>query len=519
MVSLLTHPSATGAPFAVPIKKQPRTVRGIGGFGSARVCYTHANTMANGMAGLMERLFYVSDGAGGFTEPPRPTARPDVVLAGFRARVLRRVDRPTVIPLAEVPLWFSGSRRKRIARAVERLTLEGLRRKDMGVMSFPKPEKWWKRSVPRVIQGPTPEYCASLARFLKPLEHNIFNAIDSIWRYPTVMKGKDQDKRGRVVADAWNQFSRPVAVGMDASRFDQHVSVDMLRWEHSIYKAIFGNDSELCKLLQAQIKYRGTMVCNDGIVRYRCEGRRRSGDLNTSLGNILIMCGMCYTYIRSLGLEPGRDVRLVNDGDDCVFIMDESNLDRLTAGIPDYFRALGFTMVVEPPARIIEAIEFCQSRMVCVDGEWRMVRNLGKALQQDVQLIKDGQFNAVEWCKAVGLCGLHVARGVPMLQSFYKAMTMGATTSKVLMHADFRRESVSYLAGGHTCSVEQPISDLTRVSFWRTFGVCPAMQEAYENMALSFVPDFSTTRISVAPGPNQKTCVTEALSFLSTLFN
>lgn len=467
----------------------------------------------------MERLYYVSDGSGGFKEPPKPTVDPQTTLAGFRRQLLNRLDRPTVVPLAEVPLWFHGSRRKRIARAVERLALEGLRRKDRRVMSFPKPEKWWKRSVPRIIQGPTPEYVASIARFLKPLEKGVFKAIDSVWRSATVMKGKDQDERGRVISEAWSQFAKPVAVGMDASRFDQHVSVPMLKWEHSVYRSVFRDDKELVSLLRDQIAYSGVMVCNDGIIRYRSEGKRRSGDLNTSLGNILIMCGMCHTFVKSLGLVPGKDVRLINDGDDCVFVLDANNLQKLVDGIPAYFRALGFSMVVEEPAYKLESLEFCQSRMVCVSGDWRMVRSPAKALQQDNQLVKDGQFDPVEWCKAVGLCGMHVSRGVPMMQAFYKAMTMGCTHSKALEHAEFRRGPVCSLGGGKTSSKEEPITEDTRVSFWRAFGVCPAKQMAYEEMAREFAPDFSTARVSVLPGPNQRTYTSEAITFNGVTFN
>nr|QKE44128.1 hypothetical protein 2 [Forsythia suspensa tombusvirus] len=465
----------------------------------------------------MERLFYVKTSEG-FAEPPLPSRDPCVALAGFRRKLLTRISKPTPVPLAEVPLWFKGSRRKRIARAVERLTLWGLRKRDRGVIAFPKPEKWWKKSVPRIIQGPTPEYVASCAKFLKPLEHRVFRAIDEVWGATTVMKGLDQDARGLAISEAWGSFSDPVAIGMDASRFDQHVSKPMLRFEHSVYDAVYGS-KELRDLLKCQLEYQGRMYLPDGVIRYKMVGKRRSGDLNTSLGNILIMCAMCHTYVTELGLRPGKDVRLVNDGDDCVFVMERKFENVFCAGLADWFRALGFTMVVEEPAYELERLEFCQSRMVCVDGLWRMVRNPGKALQQDQQLVKHSNFNVVEWAKAVGLCGLHVSRGVPMLQAFYEVMAQGATTSSVLSHADFRREAVASLSGGKIASKAVDIAPSTRVSFWRAYGVDPSTQRIYEQLIAGAHLDFSTARLSVRPGPGEHALSTATHALLSVLFN
>lgn len=497
---------------------QARRVRGIGGLGASRLCYTHNNTVSSSWGALMERLYYVKAEDGSFVEPPKPRRSPSSILGAFRQQLVSRITPPPVVPLAEVPLWFSGSRRKRMARAVENIGKYGVRQRDHEVVAFPKAEKWWKKSVCRLIQGPTAEYVVMVARFLKPLEHLVFEAIDDLWRGPTVMKGYDLEKRGQVIHKKWAQFLKPRGIGMDASRFDQHVSVPMLKWEHSVYNSIF-KDACLAELLLDQISYRGTIRCPDGVIKYKSMGKRRSGDLNTSLGNILIMCAMAYELVKSVGLVPGKDVVLVNDGDDCVFMCEDYNVDALRAAIPGFYKDLGFTMVVEDTVDVLEHVEFCQARPVEVHGSYVMVRNPAKALQHDVQMVKPANFNAQEWCVAVGLCGLHVSSGVPVLQEFYKAMTMGRTESKVMSHVDFRREAVAYSSGGHTRK-ERSITDATRVSFWRAWGLDPTTQEIYEDLYRQAKPDFSLDCQSIDfPGSHEKSISDDLQQLNSHYFN
>lgn len=83
-----------------------------------------------------------------------------------------------------------------------------------------------------------------------------------------VAKGLTIDETGRLIARKWLGFARPVAVGIDASRFDQHVSAQALEWEHSIYNSIFQSD-ELAMLLKWQINNVGFARCKNGCIKYR----------------------------------------------------------------------------------------------------------------------------------------------------------------------------------------------------------------------------------------------------------
>lgn len=122
------------------------------------------------------------------------------------------------------------------------------------------------------------------------------------------------------------RFRRSVAVGVDAEKFDQHVSVDALKTEHEIYKRLYNDAPELCWLLKQQLanRCRGNFV--DGSLSYEVKGSRMSGDINTSLGNVTIMCLMLYSYLEHAGVEC---VEVANDGDDAVLIVDERELGKL----------------------------------------------------------------------------------------------------------------------------------------------------------------------------------------------
>lgn len=84
-----------------------------------------------------------------------------------------------------------------------------------------------------------------------------------------------------------------------------------------------------------------------------------SGDMNTALGNCLLMCCliMCYMDAKSITYE------YINNGDDAVIIVEDIHL-HLLADLPNWFSEMGFDMVVEPPVYSLEEIEFCQMHPV-----------------------------------------------------------------------------------------------------------------------------------------------------------
>lgn len=96
-----------------------------------------------------------------------------------------------------------------------------------------------------------------------------------------------------------------------------------------------------------------------------------SGDMNTALGNVLIMCMLIKAYMDTKGIK----YRFVDNGDDAVVILEKKH-QHLMNDLPKWFLEMGFNMKVEQPVYEMEHIEYCQCHPVQLDvGEYTMVRN------------------------------------------------------------------------------------------------------------------------------------------------
>jgi hypothetical protein len=282
----------------------------------------------------------------------------------------------------------------------------------------------------------------------------------------------------------WSAFERPVAVGLDASRFDQHVSADALRWEHSVYQSAYRDYPELRTLLAWQIRNRGVGRAEGYRVDYTVEGCRMSGDMNTGMGNCLLMSSIVIAYCEQAGLQ----FRLANNGDDCVLFLDSRDLHRLS-GLDAWFLDFGFTLTREPPVYVLEQVEFCQTQPVrCANG-WRMVRNPHTAMSKDCVSLQgwDNEAEIKYWAGSVGKCGLSLTSGVPVWEAWYtRLVRVGVINAGVDERVN--ECGMSYLAKGvEPC----PVSEESRYSFWLAFGILPDEQVALEDeysQAVELVP-------------------------------
>jgi hypothetical protein len=444
----------------------------------------HNNSLQNLRRGILERVFFV-EVDGELREPPRPRAG---VFSGRLQAVGLRLRRmlPTVTPWGhdQVVDSYTGHRRQIYARAAESLRTKALCKQDAYLKTFVKAEKVNFEAkgdpAPRVIQPRDARYILESARFLKHLEHTIYGALGQLWGGDTVMKGKTPYGVARALREKWDKRTAPVAVGLDASRFDQHVSVDALHWEHGIYLSCYkgGDRKELAKLLRWQIYQRGYARASDGLIKYKVNGCRGSGDINTALGNCLLMCAMVKAYCE----EHGIDADLANNGDDCVLVMEAEQLP-LLAPLKAWFKDMGFTMKVEDPVFEFEHIEFCQGHPVWTPEGWIMVRNLRTALAKDCLSLLDVRHHARDVFAAVGSCGLAIAGGLPVFNEFYERLRVlgvdGARKLDVANDRWFDSSGFSRMAKGMARCYSE-VDPRTRYSFWRAFGVTPDAQYALE---------------------------------------
>lgn len=445
----------------------------------------HNSSLTNLGRALHERVFRVK-GEAGLEAPPKP------LVGVFRERcewfkdeLLSKVSYLPRHSRQQVVECYTGQKRSLYQRAADSLLTVPLSTADARIKAFVKAEKINLTSkddpAPRLIQPRSVRYNVELGRYLRINEKRILKLIDTVAGEPTVMKGYNVLQAGRILAEKWGKFVDPVGVGLDASRWDQHCSVEALRFEHSIYKGLFPNDHYLSWLLDMQLVNHGIGLAKDGGIRYVVNGCRMSGDVNTSLGNCLLMCGLVLSYCRQVGVRAS----LINNGDDCVVLMEREDYSRFSLHLSQWFLECGYNLVVEPPVDVLEQVEFCQSQPVCVDGEWRMVRQPKTSVSKDSYTIVSLQTtgDCESWCKAVGDCGLTLTAGVPCLQDLYlnyKVAGKDRNPSRRFRNLVIEWGNVERMRGLATQSKLLPIAASTRVSYYKAFGISPNLQVACE---------------------------------------
>lgn len=472
----------------IPAKK--RQVVAIG-YPKPDLSYTcHANNESNMVTSVLERLLYVEiDGK--FVRPPKPTTNVRIMLLGFTNKLV--YPQAAVLERREFPLLYHGRKRTIYQNAVESLENRPLAEEDAHIRQFIKLEKvkMDKRRAPRNISPRDPRYNVELGCFLKLLEHRLCSAVGDVFGEKVIFKGMNVFQQGRLIAKKWSRFRHPVGVGLDASRFDQSVGKEMLEWEHSIYEKCFRNCSgaerrRLRWLLSLQIVNVFKGKSSDAMVRHSGITARMSGDVNTGLGNCIIMCGMVYAYMDSLGFDVS-EYALCNNGDDVVLIMEQHDLPKLS-GVYNWFLQLGFRMQVETPVYTLEKLEFCQMQPV-FDGErWRMMRSFSTALAKDCVSLKNlnGAKLFDRWVSAVGECGLAITSGLPCVQNMYRSWIKGKA-----LKGDMAQESgFWFLSRGVINHGFRRPSDEARASFYMATGITPDGQVELEQVFDNYTPSF-----------------------------
>lgn len=455
----------------------------------------HNSNIINLERAIKERVFTVSDGEGGFRPPPKP----DVAtffgrLADFKSALYKHL--PSTIPVShEEFVGMYKDRRKVIYQeAADSLVTAPIVRRDSYISAFVKAEKinFTEKAdpAPRVIQPRCPRYNVEVGCYLKPIEHVIYKAIGKTFGHSTVMKGYNAKDLGAVVEAKWKAFRNPRGIGLDASRFDQHCSATALMWEHTVYKWMCGSrgrDQFLGKLLNWQIRNKGFGRCEDGYLKYEVEGCRMSGDMNTAMGNCLLMCALVWSYAKEVDVK----IQLINNGDDCVVFCEAECVPRFVERLDLWFLEMGFNMKVEDPVCELEKIVFCQTQPVWTPDGYIMVRQPHTAIAKDCFSITplDSHGGMHKYLTVLGKGGLSLTGGIPIWQDLYQlfiGFPEPENNTKNIRNVRRDRQNrvvletgMMFLASGMDRNYTPPHPQ-TRCSFWRAFNITPDEQESLE---------------------------------------
>jgi len=386
--------------------------------------------------------------------------------------------------ISKILAKYTGSMLKRYTQAAEKLLECPVNKKDSFIKGFIKVEKLSEEQAtqkpPRFIQGRDPKYNLALMKYLRPLEHWFYEHSSSTNplgpQTRTVVKGLNLEQRAALLLEKYQRFADPIAVSLDASKFESHVTTQVLTEEHSFYKKAFNNDPELQRLLDLQRNNCG--VTPSGIV-YKTQGRRASGDFNTGLGNTLISFASVEAYFANRRVKYD----FVVDGDDLLLILERQDRGEINL-LPNHYGNLGFIMTMDVWENIEEAVH-CQCRIVHTDPPI-MVRHFERTLSRAYtsnDYYHVGGALAEAYFHTVSECEARIHRGVPILGPFFSAMAQRTKGS-----VDLR---------DHRMKLSQGLTDIkdisfkARLSFQEAFNVDPQTQVQMEHELVSTpIPKF-----------------------------
>lgn len=396
-------------------------------------------------------------------------------------RVLRRtIGVVTPETLDQALAHFKGARFTLYSNAKESLRSRPLSRRDANLGCFIKSEKFnpdeKTNPDPRMIQARGPRFNLHMAQYMHPLERAVYRVVDR-HGLRIFAKGLNATAKADLILKKFEVLSNPVCFSLDASRFDKHVSPMLLKEEHRFYKEVFQGDALLAQLCNWQSKNKCRTTSG---VLYQATGGRMSGDMNTAIGNCILMYAMLMAVSKRLGVEP----LVVDDGDDCLMFIEKWDEAKFEGNISKYFEEFGMNIKLENKAYHPEDVVFCQSKIV---GN-RMVRNWVKVLSHGTSGVK--HWNDPKLVRpmmtSVGKCELACNPGVPILQSYAEALIRNGRGERqkrldvdhgVMMRALHEVGSTEKILQAKA----EPITIEARLAFERAFGISPLDQFLIES--------------------------------------
>lgn len=450
-------------------------------------CLYHSACPVNAVAALKLRML-------------RPTPNPTRNALRVHARQARRLAREIKRKFSLTPLSHEqvvsncrGRRKRRYMAALKELRTEGLTRRDARVTMFVKADKCngmydkvirrKKANKPRAICFRGFKFCLDLARYVKPVEHCL-KYIKGRCKYPIFAKGLDWKQRGDLLRKKYERFGRCYIYNLDATAFDGSVRREHLDAVHSLYSMVYGSSSHLDWLHSCR---RDNRVCGPAGISAFIEGRRMSGDADTSFGNCIIMA----SAIMSCMLQQ-RHIRyeLLNDGDDCVLM---TNTPIHEVQFNRAMRDIGFQAALEP-VDSFSKIEFCRSSPVCVDGQWQLVNQPVRKLVTMFTHYKYFDKPCYGILKQIALGNSFMFDGIPVIgpyaQHVYQLFSSYKDSKIELRDVSFDL----YKKYGDWRSIPSEyqfstVTSQTRVSFEKTFGISVERQLSLESYLCNLTRD------------------------------
>jgi hypothetical protein len=449
------------------------------------------------------------------TPVPHPTPEGLVELRSAAEYIATLLPHVTPNPFGVMPLLYRGAKRARYLAAELYVQTHAWSEKWASITAFVKFEKVVAKllAIPRIIQFRDPRYCVDIARFLKPLERYLYDLVGQgashnaeFYVPPTRLMGKGLNslERASLLKTKMNKFKRPFVLSIDMKRFDQHCVAELLALEHLVYLICLPNPWFAFLLTQQM-----TNRCRTRLgLKYVTFGKRMSGDMNTALGNCLIMLIMiCAAMRRRFG-----DYEVMIDGDDTLIIVEEEFAENMIRELPAIFLNYGHEVKLENRTSCFNEVVWCQSSPIYTVYGDKFVRNPFKCMANDLTGPKWNTQPAgrLRLLATIGVCEAILHRGVPVLEEYAKAICRASRGVKTFVKHDYlftplalrtRREFRSLesrtlfmtkaeTAFAHLSRLKfQPISTRSREEFAVAFHVSIERQIQMENYFKAWSPN------------------------------
>lgn len=326
----------------------------------------------------------------------------------------------------------------------------------------------------RAIQYRSTAYNSEITRYLWQIEHRCFNQSKyNGFRWSA--KGLTKARRAVLLMKMATSYEDPVFICADHSRFDAHVNVELLKEEHRFYNKCYSNKSySLKQLLKQQLINVGE---TKGGIKYKCVGKRMSGDCNTALGNSVLNYGMLAAWLSSSGVKGN----ILLDGDDSVIVVNRSDLAALD-NVQEFMLRFGMVTEAEVVDDIREA-EFCQSRVVLGRVGPYFCPNPIKILdtiRRSPYVVDKSQHQPI--LRASIACELIANPGMPLMKPYWKWLSDHPGPSETPAHLQFRLREGYGVDDSELWKAKmwKEPTDEERLSFAKAWGISPMHQVAIE---------------------------------------
>ncbi|UHM27572.1 MAG: RNA-dependent RNA polymerase [Sanya tombus-like virus 2] len=372
----------------------------------------------------------------------------------------------------------SSMKRKRFGQGMQRYCRFGVRRQDSFLTEMQKLEFYAEDKIEskedRGIQFRSPTYNAALARHLHNVEHRAYARLRNADGTPMIAKGRSPLERGLLLDAMARQYSEPMFLLMDHSRFDAHVNAQLLDEEHKLYLRCRNYNRELQQLLKWQ---KSNIGFSHGGIVYKITAKRCSGDLNTGLGNSLINLALIRSYLAAI---KSVNHHILLDGDDSVVIMERRDV----SGVEDHMLKCGMVTEASVVYDIQEA-EFCQSRVCYGSLGPVMVRNPHKVLDvltKSPRVLDRVQARGVLAASALG--EVMQAPGVPVISTAASSLLTMASSVPRFTTPDAYERFMVYKTDRVVTTVDADM----RSSFEAAWGITAQEQMAIEEFYSAMAP-------------------------------